>query len=88
MKKVFTINKFWEVEFVNCSAIDGTGKRKPAIFVHRRCLIIDFSPWDSLNSVVFGGEMPQSVEEADRLLDAEDDDPEILGTVILEDGGK
>lgn len=86
MKKTYQIKPWMELELTPCTAIDETGERKPAIFVHRQGPIIDLPMFDEVrNSVIFGVEMPQSAEEADRLLDAEDDDPEILGTVILED---
>ena len=89
MKKTYQIKPWLEIELTPCTAIDETGERKSAIFVHRQGPIIDLPMFDEVrNSVIFGVEMPQSAEEADRLLDAEDDDPEILGTVILEDGGK
>lgn len=82
----YQIKPWMIVTFYNCTAIDDSGERKPALLVHRSGPLMDLPMFDSdRTSVVFGGEMPQSVEEADRLLDAEDDDPEILGTVILED---
>lgn len=84
MKKTYQINPWLEVELTPCTAIDETGERKSAILVHRQGPSMDLPMFDQLrNSVVFDAEMPQSVEEADALLDAEDDDPEILKTVIL-----
>lgn len=82
MKKTFQINSLLKVEFTPCTAIDETGERKPAIFAHRLFQFADCSMFDEIcNSVAFGVEMPQSVEEAENVLDVEDDDPEVLSTV-------
>lgn len=84
MKKTYQINPWLEVEFTSCTAIDETGERKSAIFVHRQGPIIDLPMFDQVrNSVVFDTKMPQSVEETIYFLDAEDDDPKVLSTVIF-----
>lgn len=85
MKKAYQINPWLEVEFTSCTAIDETGERKSAIFVHRQGPIIDLPMFDQLrNSVVFNAEFPQSAEEADDLLDSENDNPTVLSTVIFD----
>ena len=55
MKKTYQIKPWMELELTPCTAIDETGERKSAIFVHRQGPIIDLPMFDEVrNSVIFG----------------------------------